>query len=560
MVGGGLLGLQVARALSVRGVATEVVEGAEHLLSRQVDARGGAVLRRGLRQLGTEVYTGARAVRLTDEGLRLDNGFTLDTDLVVLAAGGRPSTALARQAGLSCRRGVVVGRHLESVTDERIHAIGDCAEHAGRTTGFVPPAWEQAGVLADHLAGGDATYDGSRSVARLRATGLDVAVLGDPERTDGEVVEVTNPVAGTHRKLVVRGGVIEAAALVGDLSRVGLITQLYDRRTVLGPHEPGELLMAERPPGDGSTLLPDDAEVCACAGVSAGRLRACADLDEARSTTRATTGCGGCTGVVRELLPRARPRSRPRVFTRETQRKRPHDTPTLRSVHRKELPMTHTRRTLVVAGHGMVGHRFVQAAVERGLTERYDVVVVGEEPRPAYDRVALTSFFAAESADELSLLPEGRYDDPRVRLVLDTPVASIDREDRDGHARHRRGDRLRRAGAGHRRGAVRAAGPGTGPGRLLRLPDHRGPRGDPRGRRTGERRRGHRRRAARPRGGQRPGPARPGDPRGRDGAAADAGPARPGRRQHAGPPHRAARRHRAHRGGDLRGARRRRAP
>ena len=89
---------------------------------------------------------------------------------------------------------------------------------------------------------------------------------------------------------------IEAAALVGDLSRVGLITQLYDRRTVLGPHEPGELLMAERPPGDGSTLLPDDAEVCACAGVSAGRLRACADLDEARSTTRATTGCGGCTG------------------------------------------------------------------------------------------------------------------------------------------------------------------------------------------------------------------------------------------------------------------------
>ena len=101
--------------------------------------------------------------------------------------------------------------------------------------------------------------------------------------------------------------------------------------------------------------------------------------------------------------------------------------------------MTHTRRTLVVAGHGMVGHRFVQAAVERGLTERYDVVVVGEEPRPAYDRVALTSFFAAESADELSLLPEGRYDDPRVRLVLDTPVASIDRDDRDGHARHRRG-------------------------------------------------------------------------------------------------------------------------
>ena len=91
--------------------------------------------------------------------------------------------------------------------------------------------------------------------------------------------------------------------------------------------------------------------------------------------------------------------------------------------------MTHTRRTLVVAGHGMVGHRFVQAAIERGLTERFDVVVVGEEPRPAYDRVALTSFFSG-GAEELSLLPEGRYDDPRVRLVLDTPVAAVDRSRR----------------------------------------------------------------------------------------------------------------------------------
>jgi len=92
--------------------------------------------------------------------------------------------------------------------------------------------------------------------------------------------------------------------------------------------------------------------------------------------------------------------------------------------------MTHLRQTLVVAGHGMVGHRFVQAAVERGLTERFDIVVVGQEPRPAYDRVALTSFFSAASADELSLLPEGRYDDPRVRLTLGTTVEAVDRDAR----------------------------------------------------------------------------------------------------------------------------------
>lgn len=302
VVGGGLLGLQVARALSVRGVDTEVVEGTEHLLSAQVDERGGSVLKRGLKKLGTEVYTGARAVRLTDDGLKLDNGYTLDADLIVLTAGGRPSTALARRAGLFVRRGVVVGKHLESITDDRIHAIGDCAEFGGKVTGFVPPAWEQATVLAAHLAGEETKYEGSRSVARLRATGLEVAVLGDPEHTDGDIVEVTNPIVGTHRKLVVQGNVIVAAALIGDLSRVGLITQLYDRRTILGDQEPGELLMAERPDGDSTTLLPDEAEVCACAGVDAGRLRACRTFEEAREKTRATTGCGGCASVVRELI------------------------------------------------------------------------------------------------------------------------------------------------------------------------------------------------------------------------------------------------------------------
>ncbi|GAB3771529.1 NAD(P)H-nitrite reductase large subunit [Nocardioides ginsengisegetis] len=332
VVGGGLLGLQVARALTLRGVATEVVEGTEHLLSSQVGEPGGKVLARDLRKLGTEVYTGTRAVRLTDDGLVLDNGYTLETDLVVLTAGGRPSTALARRAGLMVRRGVVIDGSLASVTDDRIHAIGDCAEHRGVTTGFVPPAWEQAGVLADHLTGSDAAYAGSRNVARLRATGLDVAVLGDPEHTDGEVVEMTNPLAGTYRKLVVREGVIVAAALVGDLSRVGLITQLYDRHTVLGPHEPGELLAPESPAAP--VVLTDDAEVCACAGVSAGRIRACADLDEVRASTRATTGCGGCTQVVQRLLEPAGAADR---FHARNMTKQPNNT--------VDLPSTHPGRT-----------------------------------------------------------------------------------------------------------------------------------------------------------------------------------------------------------------------
>lgn len=329
VVGGGLLGLQVARALGARGLDTEIVEGGEHLLHQQINSGAGKVLARDLKKLGVAVYTGSRAIRLNSGdgplgmgavrvldplprnpgkvALRLDNGFNLDTDLLVLTAGGRPSTALARGAGLEVRRGIVVDDQLASVTDPAIHALGDCVEHDGRTTGFVPPAWEQAGILAGILCDEAVKYDGSRIVARLRATDLDVAVLGDAEReitAGGEVVEVSNPISGSHRRLVVRDGRIVAATLVGDLSRVGLITQHFDRQTVLGAHEPGNLLMPERSETEGSVALslPDDAEVCACAGVSAGRIRACSSFEQARDTTRATTGCGGCAPTVRQLL------------------------------------------------------------------------------------------------------------------------------------------------------------------------------------------------------------------------------------------------------------------
>lgn len=312
VIGGGLLGLQVARALGVRGLEVDLVEAAPHLLASHIGENAAAVLRRSIEELGCEVYPQTRAVKLTDEGLRLDTGYLLRADLFVLTAGARPATSLAKAAGLFVRRGVVVDETLTTVTDPRVHAIGDCAEYRGVTSGFVSPAWEQAAVLAARLCGGHAAYGGSRVVARLRASDLQVAVLGDPERTVGHVVEVANPIRGSYRKLVVRDGVVEAAVLLGDLSRIGVLTQLYDRRTVLGDGEPGQLLLGDRPLGEGSVRLPDDAEVCACAGVSAGRIRACANVAEVVAQTRATTGCGGCARSVAELLA-SRPALGPRL-------------------------------------------------------------------------------------------------------------------------------------------------------------------------------------------------------------------------------------------------------
>jgi assimilatory nitrate reductase electron transfer subunit len=300
VVGGGLLGLQVARALSVRGLRVEIVEVGRHLMGAQLGPSAARVLERRVRSLGTDVYTGARAVGFSDAGLRLDNGYVLSTDLLVLACGGRPAAKLAQRAGLMVRRGVVVDEELRSVTDDRVHAVGDCVEHRGRLHGFVGPAWEQAVVLAGVLAGERPRYDGSRVVARLRANGLDVAVLGDPEHTPGDAVEMTNPLQGTYRKLVMRDGVVRAGVLVGDLARVGTITQHYDRGTVLGPAESGWLLYGDQPTEPVET--PDEAEVCACAGVSAGRIRACSDLDDVVAATRAGTGCGGCRDSVLRLL------------------------------------------------------------------------------------------------------------------------------------------------------------------------------------------------------------------------------------------------------------------
>ena len=213
--------------------------------------------------------------------------------------------------------------------------------------------------------------------------------------------------------------------------------------------------------------------------------------------------------------------------------------------------MTHLRKTLVVAGHGMVGHRFVQAAIERGLTETYDVVVVGEEPRPAYDRVALTSFFSVESADGAVAAARG---------VVRRPAGAAG-------ARHRRSSRSTptpgrsrcpTAGCSAYDALVLATGaaPFVPPiaGRELdgcfvyrTIEDLEAIRAASAHGHLGGR---DRRRAARPGGRQRAGPARAGDPRRRDGAPAHAGPARRGGRRHAGAPHREARRPGARRRGD----------
>ncbi|TAL22194.1 MAG: NAD(P)/FAD-dependent oxidoreductase [Frankiales bacterium] len=317
VVGGGLLGLEAARGLLTSGLEVHVVHGADHLMELQLDPAGGAVLRRAVEALGARVHLGSFASGVTGgrsvTGVRLADGRHVRADLVVLACGIRPQLDLARSAGLRVDRGIVVDDRLQT-SDPSVFALGECAQHDGQVYGLVAPAWEQAAVLADVLSGRPASYTGSRLVTRLKAMDLDVAAMGEtaPEPADSgdglEVLVFCDPARHVYKKVVVREGVVTGAVLLGDLSTVGPVTQAFDRATPLAGDRLHLLFagLGGAAPADAADL-DDDAVVCTCNAVTAGSVRACAadgcrSVSEIARRTRATTGCGTCTGVVARLI------------------------------------------------------------------------------------------------------------------------------------------------------------------------------------------------------------------------------------------------------------------
>ncbi|HEX6470046.1 MAG TPA: FAD-dependent oxidoreductase [Streptosporangiaceae bacterium] len=323
VVGGGVLGLEVARALSERGPTVRVVHRSGALMDAQLDPDGAAVLRRTVDELGIGCHlsTVARAVAGRDRvtGVVLDSGSTLDCDLLVVACGIKPDTALATGAELATRRGVLVDDAMRSVTDQRVLAIGDCAEHRGRAYGLVEPAFEQAAVAARTvLAGAPGRYSGSRTVTRLKARGVELASMGEvapePYDEDGvEVVKLIDPARGRYVKLVIRNGRLVGAVALGDADVAASVTVAYDRRSILPPDRV-RLLSGGEQPGTDPADLSDATAVCRCNAVTAGQIRTSAGRG-ARSVaavareTKATTGCGSCRSAVAALLA-ARPAQR----------------------------------------------------------------------------------------------------------------------------------------------------------------------------------------------------------------------------------------------------------
>ncbi len=220
VIGGGLLGLEAAYGLAKAGTPVTLVHLMDRLMERQLDAAAAALLKSLVERKGIKVLLNANTARIHGErrveGVELADGRRIEADAVIFAAGIRPNVALAKEAGIAVNRGIAVDDHLET-SAENIFALGECAEHRGICYGLVEPAYEQARVLAQHLAGKGASYTGSVVATNLKVSGVGVFSAGDFLGADGsEAIVLSDAKCGTYKKLVIADGRLTGAVLIGD--------------------------------------------------------------------------------------------------------------------------------------------------------------------------------------------------------------------------------------------------------------------------------------------------------------------------------------------------------
>ncbi|WP_426592824.1 FAD-dependent oxidoreductase [Cellulomonas sp. McL0617] len=319
VVGGGVLGLEVACGLAGRGVHVTVVHGGPHLMDRQLDATAAAVVTGRLTGLGVSVRVSARTEeaivrggRVT--GVRLEAGETLPADLLVLTAGTVAEVDLAQRAGLDVARGIVVGDDLATLADPRVCAIGDCAQPPEGGTGLIAQGWDQARRLATRLTDSgqhESLPTIGTDVIKVKGAGLDVVTMGVCGRPRGEAapgrrVSLSDPDGGRHVEVVVRDGRVVGATCVGAGPVAADLVAAYTRGTP-APLDPAQLLLrpvaGSAAPAATPVKMPDRAVVCRCNGVTKGDIVGCwrhgsRSVEEVAAATRATTGCGGCKDAV----------------------------------------------------------------------------------------------------------------------------------------------------------------------------------------------------------------------------------------------------------------------
>ena len=239
VIGGGLLGLEAAYGLAKAGAAVTLVHLMDRLMERQLDAPAADLLKSLVELKGIQILLNASTARFHGEtcveGVELTDGRRIDADAVIFAAGIRPSIALAREAGISVNRGIVVDDVMQTGAPD-IFALGECAEHRGICYGLVEPAYEQARVLARHLAGRPAAYHGSVVATNLKVSGVSVFSAGDFVGAEGsEAIVLSDIRHGTYKKLVISAGRLTGAVLVGDVAdALWYLELIRDRKPVVG--------------------------------------------------------------------------------------------------------------------------------------------------------------------------------------------------------------------------------------------------------------------------------------------------------------------------------------
>ncbi|WP_077035591.1 nitrite reductase large subunit NirB [Pelomonas sp. KK5] len=322
VIGGGLLGLEAANGLMLRGMQVTVIHIAPWLMERQLDDQAGDLLRKSLEARGLRFMMGAQTDSLIPDkdgrvmAVRFKDGNEIPADLVVMAAGIRPNTALAERSGLLCNRGIVVNDTLQTATDPRIYAVGECAAHRGIAYGLVAPLFEQGKVCATHLAQfGIGRYQGSQTSTKLKVTGIDLFSAGDFMGGAGtEEIVMSDPFAGVYKKLVIKDDQLVGACLYGDtVDGSWYFKLLREGRKISDIRD--KLMFGESNIGDvghqghnKAAAMADADEVCGCNGVTKGSIcKAIKDkglftLEEVRKHTKASASCGSCTGLVEQLI------------------------------------------------------------------------------------------------------------------------------------------------------------------------------------------------------------------------------------------------------------------
>jgi nitrite reductase (NADH) large subunit len=319
IIGGGLLGLEAAHGLSLRGMDVTVIHLMETLMERQLDEAAGWLLKTELEARGQTILTAADTAEIYGmgkvEGVRLKDGRDIPCSIVVMAVGIRPNVKLARDAGLAIGRGIHVDDHLVT-SDANILAVGECVEHGGQVYGLVAPIWEMCRSLADGLVAEQSSYTGSVTSTKLKVSGIDVFSAGDFSGGEGcEDIVMRDASRGVYKRVIVKEGRLVGAVLYGDTGDGNWYFDLLKRQEDVSTIRDALIFGQAFASGGGASLnpldavaaLPETSEICGCNGVTKGQVMACiaggaGSLDAVRAGCKASASCGSCTGLVENLL------------------------------------------------------------------------------------------------------------------------------------------------------------------------------------------------------------------------------------------------------------------